>query len=71
MVKDGVRGKWVGSQLLMEAERMARELGAKNSALETFEWQAPRSYPRHGYEEKTQKNKNVGEFYHAIMRKAL
>lgn len=70
-VRDDVRGNGVGSQLLMEAERMARDLGARNSALETFEWQAPRFYVQHGYEEVARMEKYVGDFYLAIMRKAL
>lgn len=70
-VHDDVRGKGIGSQLLLEAERMSRELGARNSALETFEWQAPRFYARHGYEEVSRLDNYVGEFYLAIMRKAL
>lgn len=70
-VRDDVRGKGVGSQLLLEAERLARGLGAKNAALETFEWQAPRFYARHGYEEAARMDKYIGNFYLAIMRKAL
>jgi GNAT superfamily N-acetyltransferase len=70
-VRDDVRGNGIGSQLLMEAERMSRDLGAKGSALETFEWQAPRFYARHGYEEVARMDKYAGEFYLAIMRKAL
>lgn len=70
-VHEDVRGNGIGSQLLMEAERMSRELGAKNSALETFEWQAPQFYARHGYEEVARMDKYVGDFYLAIMRKAL
>src|SRR3954470_11761433 len=38
-VQDAARGRGIGSQLLAEAERMGRDLGAKNAALETFEWQ--------------------------------
>lgn len=70
-VHDNVRGKGIGSRLLTEAERMSRELGAKNSALETFEWQAPRFYARHGYDEVARMENYVGKFYLAIMRKAL
>ena len=70
-VRDDVRGRGVGSQLLLEAERLARGLGAKNAALETFEWQAPRFYARHSYEEAARLDKYIGDFYLAIMRKAL
>jgi GNAT superfamily N-acetyltransferase len=70
-VRDNVRGNGVGSQLLLEAERSARGLGARNAALETFEWQAPGFYARHGYEEVARMDKYIGDFYLAIMRKAL
>lgn len=70
-VRDDLRGKGIGSQLLLEAERLARGLGAKNAALETFEWQAPGFYARHGYEEAARMDKYVDDFYLAIMRKAL
>jgi GNAT superfamily N-acetyltransferase len=70
-VRDDVRRSGIGSRLLMEAERIARELGAKNAALETFEWQAPQFYARHGYEEVARMDKYIGEFYLAIMRKRL
>lgn len=70
-VRDDARRNGVGSRLLAEAERIGRELGAKNAALETFEWQAPQFYARHGYEEVARMDKYVGEFYLAIMRKRL
>lgn len=70
-VRDDVRGKGVGSQLLEEAERLARHLGAGNAALETFEWQAPWFYARRGYEEVARMEKYIGDFYLAIMKKAL
>jgi len=70
-VRDDARRQGIGSQLLREAERLARGLGARNAALETFEWQAPRFYARHGYEEAARMDKYIGDFYLAIMRKAL
>ncbi|WP_341916701.1 GNAT family N-acetyltransferase [Polaromonas sp. YR568] len=70
-VSDEWRGKGIGSRLLVEAERTARGLGAKNAALETFEWQAPGFYARHGYEEVARMDKYIGDFFLAIMRKAL
>lgn len=70
-VRDDVRGHGIGSRLLLEAERLARGMGASNGALETFEWQAPRFYARHGYEEVARMDKYIGDFYLAIMRKAL
>jgi GNAT superfamily N-acetyltransferase len=41
-VDEAARGRGIGSRLLAEAERLAREMGARNAALETFEWQARR-----------------------------
>ncbi len=70
-VSDEWRGKGIGSRLLVEAERTARGLGAKNAALETFEWQASGFYARHGYEEVARMDKYIGDFFLAIMRKAL
>ncbi len=70
-VHDDARGQGIGSRLLAEAERIGRDLGAKNAALETFEWQAPRFYEKNGYVEVARLDKYVGEFYLAIMRKGL
>ena len=67
----GKRGRGIGSQLLAEAERLAREMGARNAALETFEWQAPRFYQKHGYEEVARLEGYVKGFYLALMKKAL
>lgn len=45
------RGAGLGSRLLAEAERAAREeRGCRNSRLETWDFQAPAFYQRHGYE---------------------
>jgi GNAT superfamily N-acetyltransferase len=70
-VRDDMRGKGIGSQLLAEAERMARDLGARNAALETFEWQAPGFYARHGYVEVARMDNYMGGFYLALMKKPL
>jgi GNAT superfamily N-acetyltransferase len=70
-VDDSVRGTGIGSALLVEAERLARELGAKNAAIETFEWQAPGFYKKHGYVEAARMDGYVNGYYLAIMRKAL
>lgn len=48
-VEADVRGTGLGSRLLAEAEREAIEVDAKNAKLETFEWQAPSFYQKHGY----------------------
>ena len=70
-VNEVVRGNGVGSRLLAEAERMALEMGAKNAALETFEWQGPRFYEKRGYKEVARMEKYIGNFYLALMRKQL
>jgi GNAT superfamily N-acetyltransferase len=70
-VDESVRGTGIGSALLVEAERRARELGAKNAAVETFEWQAPDFYKMHGYVEAARMDGYASGYYLAIMRKAL
>ena len=51
---------------------VARERwGARNAALETFEWQAPRFYQKHGYEEVARLEGYAKGFYLALMKKAL
>lgn len=70
-VHEAERRNRIGSRLLAEAERLAFDLGAKNAALETFEWQAPAFYEKHGYKEVARMEKYVGDFYLAMMRKAL
>jgi GNAT superfamily N-acetyltransferase len=70
-VDEVVRGRGIGSRLLAEAERLAREMGARNAALETFEWQAPRFYEKHGYEEVARIEGYAQGFYLAMMKKAL
>lgn len=70
-MQDGLRRQGIGSQLLAEAERIGRERGARNAALETFEWQAPELYAKHGYKEVARMGKYAGDFYLAIMSKGL
>ena len=70
-VDEASRGVGVGASLLLEAERLARELGAKNAAVETFEWQAPGFYTKHGYAEAARIEEYVNGYYLAIMKKAL
>lgn len=48
-VREELRGCGYGHQLLMLAEAAARELGAKHAYLDTFSFQAPDFYKRHGY----------------------
>ena len=70
-VDEAARGRGIGSRLLTEAECLAREMGARNAALETFEWQAPRFYQKHGYEEVVRLEGYAKGFYLALMKKAL
>src|SRR5262245_6822771 len=70
-VDEATRGRGIGSHLLAEAERLARVMGARNAALETFEWQAPGFYQKHGYEEVARLEGYVKDFYLALMKKVL
>jgi GNAT superfamily N-acetyltransferase len=49
-VKDELRGRGYGHRLLMRTEDEARQRGAKNAYLDTFSFQAPDFYKRHGYQ---------------------
>jgi GNAT superfamily N-acetyltransferase len=48
-VKEELRGQGYGHQLLTHMEEEARKLGAKNVFLDTFSFQAPEFYKKHGY----------------------
>lgn len=49
-VKEELRGRGYGHSLLTLAEDEARKLGAKNVYLDTFSFQAPDFYKKHGYQ---------------------
>lgn len=49
-IKEELRGRGYGHQLLMLAEDKARQLGAKNVYLDTFSFQVPDFYKQHGYQ---------------------
>jgi GNAT superfamily N-acetyltransferase len=70
-VDESQRRTGIGSALLLEAERLARDMGAKNAALETFEWQGPAFYAKHGYVETGRIERYAGEFCLAVMAKCL
>lgn len=70
-VQEEHRARGVGSELLRSAESRAKAAGAMNSLLETFEWQAPRFYEKHGYLEVSRIEGYVDGRYLSIMRKAL
>lgn len=70
-VDDAARHQGLGRRLLETAEQKARELGARNVTLSTFEWQAREFYLKQGYEEFGRIDDYVQGFYVAYMKKAL
>lgn len=50
-VAEPYRKRGIGSRLLAGAEAAAREQGCRGAYLDTFTFQAPEFYPRHGYRE--------------------
>ena len=50
-VSKELRGKQIGSKILKQAEETAKERGCKYSFLDTFSFQAPLFYKKHGYME--------------------
>ncbi|MBE5991290.1 GNAT family N-acetyltransferase [Lacrimispora sp.] len=50
-VSKELRGKQIGSEILKQAEETAKERGCKYSFLDTFSFQAPQFYKKHGYRE--------------------
>jgi GNAT superfamily N-acetyltransferase len=50
-VKEDLRGKGYGHRLLAQIEEAARNRGAKHVHLDTFSFQAPDFYRKHGYRE--------------------
>jgi len=49
-IKEELRGQGYGHRLLKLAEDEARKRGAKNAYLDTFSFQAPEFYKKHGYQ---------------------
>jgi GNAT superfamily N-acetyltransferase len=70
-VDEAARHRGVGRRLLATAEQKARELGARNATLNTFEWQARAFYLRQGDEEFGRIDDYIQGHYAAWMRKAL
>jgi len=50
-VSEELRGQNIGSSILSQAEKTAKERGCKYSFLDTFSFQAPEFYKKHGYKE--------------------
>ncbi len=50
-VTDGFRNRGFGSKIMRAAEREARKRGVKNVYVDTFSFQAPAFYEKHGFRE--------------------
>lgn len=50
-VSEELRGQHIGSKILKKAEETAKERGCKYVFLDTFSFQAPAFYRKHGYQE--------------------
>ncbi len=50
-VSESLRGRNIGSEILKQAEETAKERGCKYAFLDTFSFQAPVFYQKHGYQE--------------------
>ena len=50
-VSEQLRGKRIGSKMLEAAEAEARKRGCKYAFVDTFSFQAPTFYKKHGYRE--------------------
>ena len=65
-VSEDLRGQGIGSKILKMAERESRERGCKYSFVDTFNFQAPKFYEKHGYKEvfALKKYPYIGERYY-------
>ena len=50
-VSEDLRRQGIGSKILKMAERESKERGCKYSFVDTFNFQAPKFYEKHGYKE--------------------
>jgi GNAT superfamily N-acetyltransferase len=66
-----LRRQGLGTRLLAQAEEQARARGCKGVFLETFSFQAPHFYARHGYEVFGQIDEYPGEHAQFFLRKRL
>jgi GNAT superfamily N-acetyltransferase len=70
-VEERERGKGLGARLLTEGEARAKAEGARHSRLETFEWQAPGFYLKHGYRELVKMSNYYQHYSLSLMVKEL
>lgn len=70
-VREDLRGRGYGTQLLEAAEREARSRGCAQAMLDTFSFQSPRFYRNHGYEEFGQIDGFAGEHSRYYFKKTL
>ena len=65
-VSDDLRGQGIGSKILEMAENESKERGCKYSFVDTFNFQAPKFYKKHGYKEvfALKKYPYIGERYY-------
>ena len=68
---EALRRQGLGSRLLAQAEDEARVHGCKGAFLETFSFQAPAFYARHGYEVFGRVDEYPGEHAQIFLRKRL
>ena len=50
-VEENLRGQHIGTELLEQAEKAAKERGCRYYFLDTFNFQAPQFYKKRGYKE--------------------
>jgi GNAT superfamily N-acetyltransferase len=70
-VREDLRKQGYGTNLLQTAEDEARTKGCRSVYLETFSFQAPEFYIRHGYQRAGQINDFPPGYTHFIMWKSL
>jgi GNAT superfamily N-acetyltransferase len=70
-VEERERRKGLGARLLVEGETHAKAKGALHSRLETFEWQAPGFYLKHGYRELVRMPNYYQHYSLSLMAKEL
>ncbi len=70
-LKESLRGKGVGRQLMEATEAEAKRRGCKYAKLETFSFQAPEFYKRNGYTVFAELDEIAGEHHWYFMKKNL